>query len=126
MRFRQKPISKAGPFSLLDGGPKRLRKEMLLVTPNPTTGHRETALRAWVLRCQRAHLPPSPCSPWHREMTVSKRIVHPPPHQKKKEGEDGERENREGGKEREKERKKGRTREKEGRKERKRQRQKES
>ena len=43
MRFRQKPASKAGPFPLLDSGPKRHRKEMLLEAPNPTTGRKETA-----------------------------------------------------------------------------------
>ena len=123
MRFRQKPTSKAGPFPLLDGGPKRHRKEMLLVAPNPTTGHRETALWAWVFRCQRTHLPPFPCSPWHREMTVSKRIVHPPPTKRnKKERMGRERTEREGKKEKKEEGEK----EKEGRKERKRQREKES
>ena len=124
MRFRQKPASKAGPFPLLDGRPKRRRKEMLLVAPNPMTGCRETALWAWVFRCQRTHLPPSPCSPWHREMTVSKRLAHPPTtttQRKKKERMGRERMEREGKKEREE----GRRGERERREERKRQREKE-
>lgn len=116
MRFRQKPASKAGPFPLLDGGPKRRRKEMLLVAPNPMTGRRETALRAWVFRCQRAHLPPSPVLLGTEKRLFPRESCAPPHHPKKKEGEGEERENGEGGKERGR-RKKGRKRKKGGKKE---------
>lgn len=123
MRFRQKPASKAGPFPLLDSRPKRCRKEMLLVAPNPTTGRKETA-PGWRLQmpaCAPASL--FPFSLAQRNDSFQENCAPTPAttKRKKKERMGRERKEKEGKKEKKKVRRGERERMKEGRKERKRQ-----